>query len=59
MMMRRALRVLFAAGAIAGFGSAVFGCREHRGERRAAFEAHVADVCTQAAARSARSEKTP
>ena len=60
-MKRKALMVLFAFGAIAGFGSAAFGCRQHASERRAAFEDHIAEVCTRAAERGGRShaEKAP
>ena len=57
-MRRKALMVLFALGAIGGFGSAAFGCRHHASERREAFEAHIAEVCTRAAERS-RAEKAP
>ena len=52
-MRRKALMFVLAIGAVAGFASGIFGCRyQHRGERRQAFEDHVADVCTRAAERS-------
>jgi hypothetical protein len=61
-MRRKALIFVLAVGAIAGFASGIFGCR-YRGERRQAFEDHVADVCTRAAERSrdhaARPENRP
>jgi hypothetical protein len=48
-MKRRILMVLFALGAIGGFGSGF--CRAHHrmAARHAAFEAHVAQVCVDAA----------
>jgi hypothetical protein len=42
---------VLAAGSIAGFASALFGCHYHGVARREAFEDHVADVCTRAAER--------
>lgn len=63
-MRRKALMVLFAVGAIAGFGSAAFGCRHHASDRREAFEDHIAEICTRAGERGAaraggHPEKTP
>lgn len=53
-MKRRLVIGLLAFGTIAGFGSGFFhmGARAHA--RRAMFERHVADVCTEAALRAAR-----
>ena len=51
-MRRKALIVVLAAGAVAGFASSLFGCHYHGLERRQAFEDHIADVCTRAAERS-------
>jgi hypothetical protein len=42
---------MLAVGAIAGFASALHGCRHHE-DRRRAFEDHIAEVCTRAAERS-------
>lgn len=53
-MRRKALIGVLALGAIAGFGTSLFGCHYHRSDRRAAFEDHIADVCTRAAERSRR-----
>ena len=39
-------------GAIAGFGSGFFHMGAHAYERRAAWERHVADVCTDSALRA-------
>ncbi|MEP7050897.1 MAG: hypothetical protein ABJB12_11105 [Pseudomonadota bacterium] len=50
-MRSRVLRFILFAGAIAGFASALYGCRHHD-ERRQAFEDHIADVCTRAAERA-------
>jgi hypothetical protein len=50
-MRRKALIFVLAAGSIAGFASALFGCHYHGVARREAFEDHVADVCTRAAER--------
>ena len=50
-MRRRGFRFLLVIGAIAGFASGLYGCH-HSGERRQAFEDHIADVCTRAAERS-------
>lgn len=55
-MRRKALMIVLAAGALAGFGSAFFGCHYHGIDRRQAFEDHVADVCTRAAERSHHAE---
>jgi len=55
-MRRKALMVVLAIGAVAGFASGIWGCRHHREDRRQAFEDHVADVCTRAAER-ARGER--
>ncbi len=43
------LLALLGAGSLAGFGSAFHEMRMHRGDRQAAFERHVADVCVSAA----------
>ena len=51
-MRRKALILVLGLGALAGFGSAFFGCHFHRLERRQAFEDHIADVCTRAAQRA-------
>ena len=51
-MRRKALILVLSLGAVAGFGSAFFGCHFHRLERRQAFEDHIADVCTRAAERT-------
>ncbi len=54
-MKRKLLIALFAFGTVAGFGSGIasMACWHHRAEaRRAAFEAHVADVCVEAAYRA-------
>lgn len=40
-------------GAVAGYASAFGPCRAAREDRRAAFEAHIADVCVAAAERKA------
>lgn len=52
---RGALIVLFSLGTIAGFGHGIASVACHAGSchqsRRAAFEEHVADVCTRAAER--------
>jgi len=58
-MRRKALIFVLAAGAVAGFGSALFGCHYHGIDRRQAFEDHVADVCMRAAERSHRGENRP
>jgi hypothetical protein len=54
-MRRKLLIALLALGTVGGFGSGIAslsrGCRSHH-ERRAAFERHVADVCTEAAFRA-------
>jgi hypothetical protein len=55
--------VLLALGAVGGFAAGIASMRCHRGYhggwhgRRAAFEQHVAEVCTNAALR-ARAEET-
>ena len=51
-MKRRLLIGLLAVGTLAGFGSGFFhmGARAHA--RRAAFEAHVADLCVESAIRT-------
>lgn len=51
-MKRRIAIGLLSFGALAGFGAGFFslGARAHA--RHAAFERHVADVCTDAALRS-------
>jgi len=51
-MRRKALIVVLAMGAIAGFASSLYGCHYHGIERRQAFEDHIADACTRAAERS-------
>lgn len=51
-MRRKALIVVLAVGAIAGFASGLFGCHHHAWERRQSFEDHMADVCVRAAERS-------
>ncbi len=59
-MRRKIWMVLLGVGAIAGFASGVHslrhgngcGCGPWRGQRHAAFERHVADVCVQAAERN-------
>jgi hypothetical protein len=51
-MRRRALILVLALGAIAGFASGLYGCHYHGVERRQAFEDHIADVCMRAAERS-------
>ena len=51
-MRRKALIVVLALGAVAGFASGLYGCHYHSLERRQAFEDHIADVCTRAAERS-------
>jgi hypothetical protein len=62
-MKHKALLVVLALGAIAGFGSSLFGCHYHHAGRREAFEEHIADVCTRAAERSRqaapRAQNTP
>jgi hypothetical protein len=50
-MARRILLVLFAVGAIAGFGCGFAHLREHSYWRHREFEDRVADVCTRAAER--------
>jgi hypothetical protein len=50
-MRRKALIFVLAAGTVAGFASGLFGCHYHGTAERQAFEDHVADVCTRAAAR--------
>ncbi|MEO8900707.1 MAG: hypothetical protein ABI488_03620 [Polyangiaceae bacterium] len=50
-MKRKALMFALALGAVGGFASGLYGCHHH-GERRQAFEDHIADVCTRAAERS-------
>ena len=52
-MKRRILIGLLSFGTLAGFAGGFFqlGMRSH--ERRAQFESHVADVCAEAALRSA------
>ena len=61
--MRKIWIILLALGAVAGFAAGFrslhrwghdFGHGSWHGTRRAAFEAHVADVCTQAAERVIR-----
>ena len=53
---RGALIALFSFGAIAGFGHGIASVACHAGschqQRRAAFEDHVAEVCTRAADRA-------
>lgn len=51
-MRRKALIVVLAIGAVAGFASALFGCHHHAWDRHQAFEDHMADVCVRAAERS-------
>jgi len=51
-MRRKALILVLAMGAVAGFASGLYGCHYHGVERRQAFEDHVADVCTRAAERA-------
>jgi hypothetical protein len=51
-MRRKALILVLALGAIAGFASGLYGCHYHGVERRQAFEDHVADICTRAAERA-------
>ena len=51
-MKRKALMFVLAVGAVAGFASGLFGCHYHGVARQQAFEDHVADVCTRAAARA-------
>ena len=51
-MRRNALILVLGLGAVAGFGSSLLGCHYHAAPRRQAFEDHIADVCTRAAARS-------
>ncbi len=58
-MRRKALMIVLAAGAVAGFASALFGCHYHGIDRRQAFEDHVADVCMRAAERSHHAENRP
>ena len=62
-MRRKALILVLALGAVAGFASGLYGCHYHAVERRQAFEDHIADVCTRAAERSrnhaAHAENTP
>ena len=61
-MRRKALMFVLACGAIAGFASGLVQCHYHGTAQRQAFEDHVADVCTRAAARShaqASAENTP
>ena len=54
-MNRRILAFILALGGVLGIAAGFASHRHHRGfyghgtERRAAFEAHVADVCTRAA----------
>ena len=62
-MRRKALIVVLALGAVAGFASGLYCCHYHSLERRQAFEDHIADVCTRAAERSrnhaTHAENTP
>lgn len=54
-MKRRLLIGLFTFGTLFGFGSGFFSMarwHHHAEHRRAAFERHVADVCTDAAYRA-------
>jgi hypothetical protein len=62
-MRRKALILVLALGAIAGFASGLYGCHYHGVERHQAFEDHIADVCMRAAQRSqnraSHAEKAP
>ncbi|HYP76648.1 MAG TPA: hypothetical protein VER12_11855 [Polyangiaceae bacterium] len=62
-MRRKALVLVLALGAVAGFASGLYGCHYHAIDRRQAFEDHIADVCTRAAERSrirsTHAENTP
>jgi hypothetical protein len=58
-MKRRALMLVLAAGAVAGFASGLFGCHYHGMAQRQAFEDHVADICTRAAERSRQVPGSP
>jgi hypothetical protein len=51
---RRIKVALLLLGAVAGYASGIVCMRERAHSRHAAFERHVADVCTAAAARAAR-----
>ncbi len=58
-MKRKLLIAFLALGTIGGFGSGIasMSCWHHRPEaRRAAFAAHVADVCVEAALRARDAE---
>lgn len=57
---RKLLAALLGLGALAGFASGFHALRHHggpfrHGARRAAFEEHIAEVCTRAAEKVARS----
>ena len=58
---RRIAMIVFAAGAVAGFGSEFHHAHCNRRERQEAFEQHVARVCVDAARnpRSVRQEYDP
>ena len=62
-MKRRFLIALFSFGTVAGFGSGIASMAwwhgHHAHQRRAAFEAHVADVCVDAALRAQDGEGPP
>jgi hypothetical protein len=46
---RRILIALFGLGTIGGFGAGFHSLRYHAWQRHAAFEKHVAQLCTDAA----------
>jgi hypothetical protein len=48
-MKRRILIIVLGLGTIAGFGSGIASAVHHHRAHRAAFERHVADLCTDAA----------
>lgn len=53
------LTVLLTVGLLGGLAAGFTGCCHHRHHDRAAFEAHIADVCVQAADRADRAKAKP
>lgn len=58
-MRHRFLTILFSVGLVSGLAFGISGCCHHRHHQRAALEAHVADVCVQAAERMHREKNKP